>query len=329
MRLREALAYFVEVRQNVSEATRQGYASGLGLFVEWMCRHKGHDPDLTEITPVDMERWYAALHQQTARWEQNPHRPTAKGGLSDHTIDNYYRKVRAFFRWLGKRGKLREDPMVYIDHKPPAPAEPKWLNIGQVEALLEAARSKGVREYALIRLALATGMRRRGLWQLKVSDFDFSNRDCPLLITLEKGNQWRFVAFDAATGAAIQSWLRVRPATTDFVWVVTRTTTKQTIGDHLTLSGLRQIVRRICKEAGTALGVGEVGLHRFRHTAARRAFQANIPQIVIQKQFGWRDAKSMHSYIKAQTEDIEQYFGVDRLPSPRNPSGQPLLKLVK
>lgn len=335
MLLGEAVEYFLEVRQHLAEATLKGYKIRLGLFVKWM----GSARAIRDITTADIERWYASLRKQRERWRSHATRPAATGKLSDHTIDNYVRGVRTLFAWLLTRRDREGNPLLLynptttLEHKTPPPAKPKWLTPDQESRLLEAARQKGAAYYALIRLAFATGLRRRGLWELKVGDFDFSNLQSPLLITLEKGEQWRFVAFDAETGAAIQAWLKVRPGPTEYLWVVTRPTKKRKLGQRITLSGLRQMVRRVCKAANLndlpdGVGTKEIGLHAFRHTAARRAFKARIPTLVIQKQFGWRDAKSMASYIRAETEDIQEHFGVDRLPAPKVP-GKPLLKRVK
>lgn len=296
MNLLEAVDYFISARRHLSDATKRGYKSRLGMFA----RALGVERELDSITLADLEGWYGALHDQQTRWADAGTRPPESGALSPHTIDCYYRAVRAFLNWLGKRGVLHENPITLLEHKAPPETPPKWLETRQVEDLLAAAARKGTRDYALVRFALATGVRRGGLYGMRVRDVDLN---VPTVVVTEKGNKQRWVFFDDETTAALSAWLDRRPAGSDYVWVTAK-------GKRLSLGGLRQVLRRVCKEARC----DEVGLHRLRHTFARIQAKAGVDIKLLQKQLGHADLETTYRYVKWDTDDQRAAFGVNRLP---------------
>jgi integrase len=95
-----------------------------------------------------------------------------QGGMAASTVNNYLRVLRAFWRWLHRRGVLADVP-----HVPPLP-EPRKVkpvfDSAQAKAILDAkVGTPGLRRIqTLFAVAIDTGLRYGELTSLKRSDID-------------------------------------------------------------------------------------------------------------------------------------------------------------
>ncbi|MEA4923348.1 MAG: site-specific tyrosine recombinase [Eubacteriaceae bacterium] len=82
-------------------------------------------------------------------------------GKSASTINRKLASVRAFFKYMGRAGRIKDDPT--LDIKPPKveKKELEYLSIAEVEKLLETpdGSDRGKRDRALMELLYATGIR--------------------------------------------------------------------------------------------------------------------------------------------------------------------------
>ncbi len=73
-----------------------------------------------EITPDHIHTFLVHMRDKVRVGELNPHRLPEKKLLSPHTVQGYFRAVRAFFTWLTNEEYTEKDPCTRI-RRPKAP----------------------------------------------------------------------------------------------------------------------------------------------------------------------------------------------------------------
>lgn len=169
--------------------------------------------------------------------------------------------------------------------------------------MLEAARQqhgvRGYRDYALLRLAGELGLRRKELVELDVDDFDGHQRTVAIRGMARR--QKDILGCTGKTAAAIQEWLRVRPATKKDHPLFTNAIP----GRPTRLSGtaIYELVRRLGAEVLPRGSRKAVRPHDIRHTAiteaVRRAKDAGLASEEVQRFSRHRDFRMVAKYLDA------------------------------
>jgi integrase/recombinase XerD len=148
---------------------------------------------------------------------------------------------------------------------------PRFLDNDQVQALLAGCDVRtvaGRRDVAIVTLLVRLGLRASEVAALRLEDIDW--RDGEITIT-GKGNRRERLPLPADVGHAVVAYLQHgRPATTQGRPVFVRLRAPH---QALTMKGVTRVVVR----AGERAGLGAIGAHRLRHTAATRMLRAGAP----------------------------------------------------
>lgn len=174
-----------------------------------------------------------------------------QGRYSLYSVHSHWRSVRAFMRWLVRRGKLRVNPLLEV-RRPVLPDEARvGLSVDDARALVKAAGKspEPVRDRALVVLMLDTGLRREEVAGVTVAGLDCRRR----LLTVKrgKGGKGRLVPVSSRALRAVRAWLSVSG----------RQSNDSLFG--LTRWGVRSVVARLGRLAGV-----KVSPHVLRHTFA-------------------------------------------------------------
>lgn len=204
------------------------------------------------------------------------------------TAATRFRCLQQFFNWLVDEGEAPASPMAKM--APPtldAPVVP-ILSDADLRALLRGCDGRGFadrRDSAIMRLFIATGIRRAEMAGITVADLHLD--DQTVLVT-GKGDRARWVSFGDNTAVALDRYDRERRrhrlATHPALWLAPK--------GGLTDSGVAQIVRRRARAAG----LGEVHPHQFRHTFAHRWLAAGGTEGDLQELAGWRSSQMVARY---------------------------------
>lgn len=205
------------------------------------------------------------------------------------TMNQRYRSLKRFFRWLLEEGEIRENAMLRL--KPPRVPDQLKEHYG-TEALQRVLKACGDRSWAALRdravvlMLLDTGVRASELIGLRMDDV---NMDDQSLKVTGKGSKQRLVPIGNATALALDKYLRKCPAThADYVWMSTR-------GEPWTNNGLRMCLKRRFREAGVPFH----GIHAFRRTFAISFLEAGGSADDLQQIAGWESLQMVQLYTKA------------------------------
>jgi site-specific recombinase XerD len=183
----------------------------------------------------------------------------------------YYRSLKRFFNWAVCEGYLERNPMDEISLKAPKapPIEPYRAEHIQrmIEILLhnwEVAKTPrqrmlAARDLAVLLLFLESGLRCQEMAKLTIGDIDLTRQR--VMVRDGKMGKGRLVGFGPRTKKAMWRYIMLRPqaAVGDALWATEE-------GRPMALEGVRQIIRRLKKEAGLEHVKGSV--HKLRHTFA-------------------------------------------------------------
>jgi site-specific recombinase XerD len=184
----------------------------------------------------------------------------------------HYRNLRVYFGWLiRERERTTPNPMDLVDRPRVAPQVKPFFSDTEMAALLKVCNGNSLedrRDHAIIRVLIDTGVRVSGLAGLRYDPAADQRNDVFLtqkrLRVRLKGGAETWVPIGVKSAAAIDRYTRSRARTpqagSPWLWIGTR---GRGI-DHMTDSGIRQMLGRRGRQAG----VQDVYPHRFRHTFA-------------------------------------------------------------
>jgi site-specific recombinase XerD len=257
--------------RNRSPKTVKGYLQSTRIFREYLVR-VGMPTQVDRITREHVESFVA---DQLERWKPN----TARVRYAD---------VRQFFRWLQEDGEIAASPMANM--KPPTiPDVPvPVVSDEDIKKLLKVCDGKEFeqrRDTAILRMFVDCGVRLAELSNLRIDDVDF---DLQVVLVVGKGKRPRAVPFGVKTGQAIEKYQRLRSrhalAKLPALWLGSK--------GPLTDSGVAQMLRRRCKDAG----LEQLHPHQLRHTAAHNWLAMGGNEGDAMRLFGWRSRQMLSRY---------------------------------
>lgn len=210
---------------------------------------------------------------------------------SASTASVRFRALQQLFAWLVDEEEIATSPMAKL--RPPKIPEQLTpvLDDAAIRALLKACAGKefrSLRDTAIVRLFLDTGMRLDELAKLRVDDVDLDYDNTATV--LGKGRRPRVCPFGAKTAQALDRYLRQRArqkrADVPQLW----------LGDNgrgaMTDNGIAQVIRK----RGAGAGVQGLHPHMFRHTFAHEWRMAGGDDDSLMRLVGWRSRQMLHRY---------------------------------
>jgi integrase/recombinase XerC len=135
-------------------------------------------------------------------------------GISPTAVNRKISALRSWYKWMLKRDYLQENPMLKITGPKQAKRLPVVVQESGMERLMELSISDQdentyitSRDHFIIGILYATGMRRKELVQLSISDINFQRKE---IRVLGKGNKVRSIPFTSELEILIKNYLEER-----------------------------------------------------------------------------------------------------------------------
>jgi site-specific recombinase XerD len=241
-------------------------------FIRWLDR-QGLSTDALEIRPAWVEDYLIHLAET----------------MSASSVAHHYRNLKQMFRFLERAEITGRSPMDRLD-APYVPEQPvPVLSDRKINALLQECsgrRFEDLRDTAIIRLFLVSGIRVSELIGIKLADLDFTT---DTVRVLGKGRRFRDVPFGDVAGDCIRRYQRARRShpvalVSERLWLSRK--------GELTPSGVQQMLERRCQRAG----IGKIHPHVFRHTFAHRWRLNGGSEGDLMRLGGWRSRDMLDRY---------------------------------
>ena len=183
----------------------------------------------------------------------------------------------------------------------------KYLSEEEVKRLVntckdtaQLAKSKGnwiaVRDWAILDLALNTGLRVAEISNLKVDDLHLDYGEKSLTVRDGKGGKARVVKFGSEIKQHLNEYLDSRPEDSDYVFSSSR-------GEQMSRSAIQKVVKKWMQEAGLP---SHFSVHSLRHTYATKLLRVSGNNLrLVQKQLGHSSVQTTQVYADVTDTDVE------------------------
>lgn len=174
---------------------------------------------------------------------------------------------------------------------------PQALDAGQLHWLLigcDRDTATGLRDFAILTLLVRLGLRRGEVAALMLDDIDWRAGE---IVIRGKSDRQERLPLPVDVGAAVVAYLRRRPVAQGCRAVFLRAR-----APHRALNAAT--VTSIVSCAGNRAGLGQIGAHRLRHTAATQMLRAGAPLTEIGQVLRHRSALSTAIYAKVDRDAL-------------------------
>ncbi len=298
--LLDAFAGHLGIQRGLSEHTVRAYCGDVLTLLALL----PHGPDGTEpadlgaLTLTTLRRWLA---QESGR------------GLARATLARRVAAVRCFTAWAHRTGRTATDPGVRLLSPRPDATVPQVLTAEEAAAVLDTARelvaaaenptgrARATRDWAVLELLYATGVRVAELVGADVTDVNLAER---LLRVLGKGDKERMVPFGRPASNAVEQWLAVRDHLLPEQATDPGALFLGTRGGRL---GARQVRDLVHRSTGLA-GVRDLAPHGLRHSTATHLLDGGSDLRSVQEVLGHASLSTTQRYTHVSTERLRSAF---------------------
>ena len=231
-----------------------------------------------------------------------------RGGKSyrDSTTARKVAAIKSFFSFLVQEGQLDKDPSESLSAPRPGRSLPKFLTEDEVEKLLEATKiqhtPEGCRDWAILELLYATGLRVTELVSLNVEDANLADG---YVRPLGKGGKERLTYLHQRAIDAMESYLdTARPKLAgnngaDKALFLNRR------GERLT----RQWVWAILKASAKRAKINKpIAPHILRHSFATHMLRGGAPLRHVQELLGHASITTTQIYTHLTTDHVREEY---------------------
>lgn len=222
--------------------------------------------------------------------------------------------IKSFYKYLKQQGIIAENIASNIEGPSTGTTMPKYLDVEESIALLDAVKSDKSsrtreRDYAIITLFLNCGIRLSELVGINISNID---RNLRSMRVIGKGNKERIVYLNDACRDSVSNYLNVRPADIkpgerDALFISSR-------GQRISHKTVQWMVYKYLSAAG--LGYKRYSTHKLRHTAATLMYQSGKVDVRVLKDIlGHEQLNTTQIYTHVSDEGMEKAMGANPLAS--------------
>ena len=280
-------AVHVRDERNRSEHTVRAYLGDVRSLLLFVAARGCVGPE--SITLADLRAWLATMHG---------------AGQSRATIARRAASARAFTAWCLRRGLAPIDPGQRLASPRVSKRLPIILDTEQAGRVMDAAAVMAddgdpgaLRDWAIIELLYATGIRVGELCSIDVGDLDLDSRTVRVL---GKGSKERVVPFGVPAAIAVREWIGVRDRLAGSGPALSVGSRGARIGQR----AVRTIVERITIDAGGP----RLAPHGLRHTAATHVLEGGADLRAVQELLGHASLDTTQRYTHVSVERLRATF---------------------
>ena len=269
---------------NAAKNTQLSYRRDLFKFETWMA-HRFTVSDIYDISGIMLEEYIGFLNDS---------------GHSASTVSRTVTALRKYLSWAFVNGYIFSDPSVYLEapkviKKKPVAAEN--VDILKLIKSIDTKSTKGMRDIAIIRLIMSTGISSAEILSLRTGDVDIYKK----VIYAGSGRRRRILKPDRKAFFALMKYIeKARPLMIEKTAIKKALTSRQKInqsgsiektsflflnsnGDRLTRQGLWKSLRCYALNAGIG---GKITPENLRHSFALNAVKSGDSPETIRIKLG-------------------------------------------
>ncbi|MCU4971159.1 tyrosine-type recombinase/integrase [Halobacteria archaeon AArc-m2/3/4] len=293
---------FVEdaLLQGLSEGTLATYESNLRYFFEYT------NLEANEIEKSDLKSFLYHLR------EEKDGRRGNENGVAKRTINAYFSALSSFYSYLVYEEKVDRNPIPpfrerYLKKNDSSAKESRQLiSVAEMSGLVLATLN--TRNKAIILLLAKTGIRRKELILIDVSDIDWEDQSIKLKPRAKRSN--RTVFFDEECARYLKKWMKVREREkpeTDALFINQE-------GDRLLKNGVYNAVTKNAERVGLHDPDSDDLEERFTPHCCRHWFTTHLRRSDMKREYikelrgDNREQDSMDVYNHLDKEELKEAY---------------------
>lgn len=234
-------------------------------------------------------------------------------GAETVTIARKLSSIRAFFRYLERRGRIGENPVTFIVSPKVRQRFPQFLGAEAAGRVTEAPQAtkankivEATRDRAMLELLYGAGLRVSELVGLNLSSVLMASRE---LRVLGKGRKERIVPFGNRAADALTAYMALRE---DLMHASVVPSAPHGAALFLSRRGKRLSVRWVEKlvQRYGALGAGRPDLHphALRHSCATHMLEGGADLRIIQEMLGHSSLSTTQRYTHLSLDQLTRIY---------------------
>lgn len=292
----EAFAHHLLAERGCAPSTIEAYARDVEEFRRVIANRRGEDPEPARVDIATVRAYLAALFGQN----------------DAASIARKLSSLRAFFRFLVRRGEVKENPAALVRSPRRRRALPRALSVDDTFRLVEAptadeAQDDGDgpiarRDRAILEVLYGAGLRVSECCGLDLGDVQRDGAVALVRVRRGKGRKERIVPLGSRALAALDAYLVARPALRD-----PRTGAQDGAalflnarGGRLTPRSVERRLQRYVARAGTPRATP----HALRHSFATHLLDGGADLRAIQELLGHASLASTQVYTKVSVDHL-------------------------
>jgi integrase/recombinase XerC len=295
----DEFARYLAIERGVSPRTHEAYVRDLEEFRAGFAQRRGREPDPRRIDVPEVRAHLAALH----------------GRLDAASIARKLSSLRAFFRFLVRRGQRDDNPAALVRSPKRKRALPRALGVDDTFRLVENAGAAladpqgplALRDRAILEVLYGAGLRISECCGLDLDDVQRQDRDAALVeVRHAKGRKHRLVPLGGKALAALDAYLTIRPSLRH-----PKTGAQDPAALFLNARGGRLTPRSIQAHMGkdvAATGVPDATPHALRHSFATHLLDGGADLRAIQELLGHASLSSTQVYTKVSLDHLMNVY---------------------
>lgn len=308
-----AMAAFIDylkVERAYSRHTVAAYLRDVAALRTHLVEKRGTDVALAKLSAMDIRSHLASLH----------------GTTEASTVARKLSSIRAFGRFLRKRGVIEGNPAATMRGPKKKKSLPRALDVDDAFRLMEAPAATGrtshrklssheqarhallrLRDTALMELLYGTGLRVSECCSLNTTDIDRDRYGVPLvLVQRGKGGKSRQVPLGGVADRAVLTYLPARAALiADARGSAGAALFVNAEGERLTPRSVQRMVRQWAVAGGV---VAKATPHGLRHSFATHLLDGGVDLVSIQELLGHASLSSTQIYTKVSLEHLTNVY---------------------
>ena len=232
-----------------------------------------------------------------------------RAGLARRSIARKLSAIRAFFRYLHREEVVESNAARAVRSPKLERKLPGWLTTAEIERLFLAAEVRGsrggfrdARDYAMLELLYATGMRLAELQMLDLNSIDTVGDQVRVL---GKGRKERIIPIGRSAMTAVRRYEPRRmeiapktPADRKALWVSER-------GARLSRRQIQNVMTAFLEEAADDAGLST---HSLRHTFATHLLDAGADLLAVKELLGHASLSTTQIYTHTSKERLKKVY---------------------
>jgi len=231
--------------RDASTHSIRAHLSDMRHFMSWFAQATGETFSPSDTDWRDLQDW----------------RNQAEKDFKPATVNRRISSLKAFFAFALEKGLVTDDPTRRLKGVEQQALAPKSLAEEDMKRILRRARKDNLRDWAILELLAATGLRVSEVAALTRADLVFNGKSAWITVRMGKGKKTRRVPVHERAAEVLKEFLETVTSEGESAALFSSRLKKP-----MTPYAIWGVVKKYAAEAG----VEHVSPHSFRHTVATR-----------------------------------------------------------